>query len=167
MSNTVKTTSNLLLVKRQRFSRKRRYYRWVTSFTLNLPLGLFADWSSTDEGLVRIDAATGVAKIFSSRRAIAGGEEKVYINHDDLRSGGLRFGVDVLEADHIEHEFFKTYTTSFNNLLPQPPTDLPHYRNSSKKNASYTTIDSGPSNASTSYYCSTSSKNSTTSHYYN
>lgn len=70
-------------------------------------LGSFADWSSSDEGLVRIDAATGVAKILSSRRSIAGGEEKVYITHGDLRSGGLRFGVDVLEADHIE--FFKSY----------------------------------------------------------
>ncbi|XP_062541443.1 nuclear pore membrane glycoprotein 210 [Armigeres subalbatus] len=70
-------------------------------------LGLFADWSSSDEGLVQINPTSGVAKIVSSRRAISGGEEKVHISHGDARSGGLRFAVDVLEADHIE--FFKSY----------------------------------------------------------
>ncbi|XP_065087811.1 nuclear pore membrane glycoprotein 210 [Ochlerotatus camptorhynchus] len=70
-------------------------------------LGSAADWSSSDEGLVRIDSATGVAKIVSSRKGIVGGEEKVFISHGEHRSEGLRFGIDVLEADQIE--FFKSY----------------------------------------------------------
>lgn len=70
-------------------------------------LGTVADWYSSDDNLVRIDSASGIARIVSSRRGLAGGEEKVFINHGDRSSGGLRFGIDVLEADRIE--FFKSY----------------------------------------------------------
>ncbi|XP_055603994.1 nuclear pore membrane glycoprotein 210-like [Uranotaenia lowii] len=71
-------------------------------------LGTVADWKSSDEGLVKIDARNGIAQIVASRtRVPAGKDEKVYIRHGDHRSGGLRFGIDILEADRIE--FFKSY----------------------------------------------------------
>lgn len=70
-------------------------------------LGSIADWTSSDEGLVKVDAATGIARVLASRKGTS--EEKVYISHGDRRSvaGGLRFGIDVLDADSVE--FFKTY----------------------------------------------------------
>ncbi|XP_058828895.1 nuclear pore membrane glycoprotein 210 [Topomyia yanbarensis] len=67
-------------------------------------LGSVADWHSSDDSLVQIDATSGLARIVGTHRA---GEGKVYISHVDRQSGGLRIGVDILEADRIE--FFKSY----------------------------------------------------------
>ncbi|XP_039450976.1 nuclear pore membrane glycoprotein 210 [Culex pipiens pallens] len=72
-------------------------------------LGSIADWTSSDEGLVRIVPASGIARVLASRKGTSGGDEKVYISHGGRRSaaGGLRIGIDVLDADSVE--FFKSY----------------------------------------------------------
>ncbi|XP_058458190.1 nuclear pore membrane glycoprotein 210 [Malaya genurostris] len=67
-------------------------------------LGSIASWHSSDNSLVQIDSSSGVARIVSANRA---GERKIYVSHVDQQSGGLRIGIDVLEADRIE--FFKSY----------------------------------------------------------
>ncbi|XP_055533000.1 nuclear pore membrane glycoprotein 210 [Wyeomyia smithii] len=69
-------------------------------------LGSVADWYSSDEGSVRIDSTSGIARVISARRG-TGGDDKVHISHIDRQSGGLRMTVNVLEADRIE--FFKSY----------------------------------------------------------
>lgn len=68
--------------------------------------GSDTDWNSSDNNLVQIDPVNGVARIMSPRRGAAD-NGKVYITHGNQRSVGLRFAIDVLEADEVE--FIQSY----------------------------------------------------------